>query len=264
MLIPVMMNGPASFRQMVRMLAHLSVLAALLAAPTQGEGGELEIIGGEVPPFSMLQENDPSGIAIDFTAEVVREAGFEMSFQILPWRRAMREVQKGPDRLLAGIARSPEREDDYAWVEPIIEARIAYVALRSAPTSPKVQRRARTCVHAGTPMEARLEADGDADVITADHEQHCLSYLLRGYVSQWLTETSLAFTLASMAGEPPDRLIIRKPLMTLEMYVAAKPTMPPDRMRRLQDAADDLKARGVLEDIVRRYLGFVPEGLVLP
>ncbi len=60
------------------------------------------------------------GRTADYFRDVVEAAGYEVELQVMPWTRAYDTTLKQPDVILLMIAKSPEREGLFHWVDIMV------------------------------------------------------------------------------------------------------------------------------------------------
>lgn len=75
------------------------------------------------PPFNMLVNEKISGLATELTEELFKRIKIPYEIIMLPWARAVNRTQKEPNTALYITARTPEREQLFKWVGPILKNR---------------------------------------------------------------------------------------------------------------------------------------------
>ncbi|WGL59750.1 transporter substrate-binding domain-containing protein [Pigmentibacter sp. JX0631] len=80
------------------------------------------------PPLNMLKNEKVTGLGTELLIELLKRANFSYNITVLPWARAMIQVQNEENSILYSVARTPEREDLYKWVGPIIKNRWVFIA----------------------------------------------------------------------------------------------------------------------------------------
>lgn len=104
-------------------LALLSSQAALAAEPLR------RFLTEPFPPYTFADE---AGRAAGPMADVLREAceqlGWRCSIEVLPWRRALNEAQRGEAHGLFTVSDTPERRAYFHVSVPVVDARYALFA----------------------------------------------------------------------------------------------------------------------------------------
>lgn len=91
---------------------------ALAAKPTLNFYTEIS------PPGNYLDE---SGILVGSSVEMIEElnriASYRVKSHVYPWTRAYQKVLKTPNSAIFSISRTPEREDSFHWVGPLLRVK---------------------------------------------------------------------------------------------------------------------------------------------
>ncbi len=85
-------------------------LALVLAAPfaAQAEAPkELKLVADVYCPYNCAAGAKPEGFLVDLTREVFEAKGFKVSYQVVPWTRALKMVREGQADIALG---SPPEE----------------------------------------------------------------------------------------------------------------------------------------------------------
>lgn len=84
----------------------------------------LQILTEEWPPFQYTDNGELKGKTVGLLTAILKEAGSELGpedVQVLPWARAYLKVQREPNTVLFSTTRTPERENLFKWVGPILK-----------------------------------------------------------------------------------------------------------------------------------------------
>ncbi len=113
---------------MKRFFVTLS-LAMLLSMPVRALAEKVVIAFAVWPPYTMMENGQPSGIDIEIARELCRRVGTESGFRELPWTRALNYLENGKADALLTPKQTEEREKFmYYPSEPIrIEKRVILV-----------------------------------------------------------------------------------------------------------------------------------------
>jgi len=101
----------------------LAGLACAGLAPALAAGRRLLLAATEYPPYygSGLARGGP---VAELSVLALRQAGYEVELQFLPWPRALQAGRDGTADALIGIWYSAEREHDFLFSDPMISNRI--------------------------------------------------------------------------------------------------------------------------------------------
>lgn len=61
-----------------------------------------------------------TGFTIEIVQEIQKRVGNKDRIQVVPWARGLDKINNNPNTLLFSMARTPEREDAYKWIGPIM------------------------------------------------------------------------------------------------------------------------------------------------
>ncbi len=79
----------------------------------------LKVYTEHLPPYNHLENGEFTGYSTDVLRAMLREAGIEAHFTLLPWGRAYLNASTEADSLLYTTTRTPERESYFEWIGPI-------------------------------------------------------------------------------------------------------------------------------------------------
>ncbi|NLV27131.1 MAG: transporter substrate-binding domain-containing protein [Methanomicrobiales archaeon] len=108
--------------------------STVLADDTQDTFKSLKFVTEEFPPFNYVENGTASGLMVDMITSISRKAGYELprnSITFLPWSDAYQTALKEPGTVIFSIAKTPEREELFSWLGPVISSDIALYSSRS-------------------------------------------------------------------------------------------------------------------------------------
>lgn len=109
----------------------LAVLPAAQAAPV-----ELQIAAESFPPFSYMQDGVARGLDWELVQAVLTKLGLRARLQVLPWKRAMLDIERGELDAVVGATRGDlnEREELLAFPdEPLYASHSRFYYRREQP-----------------------------------------------------------------------------------------------------------------------------------
>jgi len=107
--------------------ASISAIALIVAVNTV-QAQTIVFLTEENPPFNIAQGGKPAGISTDILNEMIKRAGVEARFEILPWDSAYRRAQAEKDTCLYSTARLENRERLFRWIGPVATNKWVLVA----------------------------------------------------------------------------------------------------------------------------------------
>ncbi|ATC96810.1 hypothetical protein PTUN_b0421 [Pseudoalteromonas tunicata] len=94
-------------------------LSLVLSMPSAAKSQSLTVAIDHSPPYSYFDDKGrPSGLIVDVFQEISRSFNYDFKFVECPWARCVKLVSEGQIDLLAGITKTAEREQIFAFIEP--------------------------------------------------------------------------------------------------------------------------------------------------
>ncbi|WP_213878711.1 transporter substrate-binding domain-containing protein [Pseudomonas sp. dw_358] len=227
----------------------LSAVACASSRPT------LDLYLLDAPPLTLLGQDGRYGIVGDATFKAAAMAGYDLHLVSLPWARAQRTVAAGEDQLIIPLSRTPDREDRYTWVAPIMTMDRAFFSLDKRVDSFEEARRTyhRIAVGMGSAQEIKLREEGfsNEQIYPLKIGENPAQMLLLGRVDAWFNGVPES---RHIWGEVSRRTLLMSPaLMTADLYLACSRRCAEPMVSRLRAALEALRANGTLEQIVEDY-----------
>ncbi|MEH6499535.1 MAG: transporter substrate-binding domain-containing protein [Pseudoalteromonas distincta] len=98
---------------LLTILLGLFACAKLLAAP-------VHIVSEEWPPFIYSQDGELKGADKEITEQVLSQLGYQVTWQLMPWRRVLHDVATGAADAILDIAPHADHQDAYLFTtEPL-------------------------------------------------------------------------------------------------------------------------------------------------
>jgi hypothetical protein len=107
------------------LLQYGLLLAGWLSASAQATE-TIELYLSEAPPLTFQYYHNGHGIAGDMALAAIINSGWLSSIPSTPWNRAQKTVAQGRNLLITPLLRTPEREDQYTWIAPIMSLERAF------------------------------------------------------------------------------------------------------------------------------------------
>ncbi len=222
----------------------------------------LVLLTENFPPYNMAadgknfaREENIQGIAADVVREMFKRAGIGYSMTLrFPWDRIYKLAMQNPDYGVFVTARLPEREQSFKWVGPIgpddwillarPDSKFKFDRLEQA-------RHLKIGAYKGDAIAETLGRQGLHPVI-ALRDQDNAQKLMDGEIDVWATGDPAGRYLARLEGVNNLKTVLR--FNSAELYLALNKAVPDEVVARLQQALDQLRAEGRVDDILNRYL----------
>lgn len=239
---------------------HLVLFALALLLPLPASAAGLTAYTEEWAPYNYTDDGEIRGIATDLLRAACDDAKIDCRIAVVPWARAYSNVLNNTNTLIYTIARTPSRENEFAWVGPLLP-RTTWIYGR-AELAPRVHeakdlsgRRIGVVRDDATGPDLIAAGVPASALIVDSSNEAVLRMYRRGMIDALIdTEIGMAWSLrkAAMPAGSVSRLV--KLSESGAYYFALNRNSDPQLVRSLQQAVDKLKRDGTLEAIKRKYL----------
>jgi len=113
----------------------LSALLVLCALPTQA-AETVQLVTTEYPPY-MGQALPHGGVIVEIAVEAFKRAGYTANVKFLPWARALDDGKEGRADGMVGIWHNAEREQWFAFSNPMPSNQIGFYKRSNSPITYK-------------------------------------------------------------------------------------------------------------------------------
>jgi len=211
-------------------------------------------------PYNFSQNGTPTGVATDLVREVFEEAGIPYQLSIQPWKRAYQNTLRTPETGLFVVNKTEARSQQFKWVGPLFESRVALYRLKSRQGI-VISRlldlnHYRTGVLASGSVYAFLKRFGIDDEHLDIHSyagQHLIKLFAERIDLVPGDELDLAYQVKGFERDF-NELEEAHFLYWGAYYLALNSTTPDSLVNQLQAALDKVVAEGTREQIIRRYI----------
>lgn len=115
----------------------LSVCAGIVQASSLDELGpedlrnaqNVTLLTEDYPPYNFTEADELRGVGADVVQAMANAIGYHKRMEALPWKRVMLRLEDEAEIGVFSMTRTPQREEMYAWVGPIVKARVGLYQL---------------------------------------------------------------------------------------------------------------------------------------
>jgi len=189
---------------------------------------------------------------------VLQESKLSYEFVMVPWARAINNLDNNENVIVYSMARSPEREDKYHWLGEIWPSKIFLYGLKKNFASPTVTmnelKNLRVGTARGSVASVRLKELGFTNIYTMK-SQNYLRLLERGRIDLFpFIDFSLTF-IAEREGFMPDEFIpvLALPQISKPLSIAMSKTTHPDIVLKLKQAYERTVQSGKYREIMEPF-----------
>ncbi len=241
-------------RQTRAYVRGIACVFALLGMAT-AQGGTLSLATESYPPFNFeTPEGGLDGISVRVMNQLLEETGIEAEIRLLPWSRAYAEAQSNPDTCVFSTTRTPQREELFEWVGPLVENQWHAYALEGSDVAAQSLddlHDYRVGGYRDDAVALYVEARG-IEIDTAPNDRLNARKLAADRIDVWVSGEHLAPWYARLEeiGELRSLFAFNDTVMSL----ACHPDTDRDRLDRLQAALDAMREDGRYAAIVSEVL----------
>ncbi len=213
----------------------------------------------EWPPYNYMAGDELKGISTEILNEICEHVKINCAIQMVPWLRAYKTVQETQNTLIYSIARTPQREKDFAWIGPILP-RTTWIygkaGMQASIHNFKDLASARIGMIRGEVSIDDLLAAGvpQSSILVLNSNTDVMRMMKLGKVDVLVnTEIGMAINLKNFSVPPETFTKLLKLSEGGSLYFAMNPQSDPALIDKLQTNIDKLKREGKIEAIVRNY-----------
>lgn len=231
-------------------------MAAALAVPSYARAtrAPMTVVYGAFPPFTIADPARP-GVVNEIAGEVLRMIGREPNFVPLEWAEAQARGRNDANTLVTPLSRTPAREPNYTWIFKVMDIESSLGSFgRTGPLDLDGARRlSRMGVVAQSLHEGFLRSQGLTNLVPVSLA-NAMDALISGEIEALYGPTLELRWHAHARGRSAD-LHVGPRLQVSEVFLATSRAATGVPVSEMRDAFSALESEGVVDRIVRRYIG---------
>ncbi len=237
-------------------LARRTLLIAPLATLSPAWATtELQWVAGDLPPFAWDAPGGGRGFAHDLALAMAERLGRPARVVYVPWARAVRMAQQGPNYGVFPLARTPDREAGFQWLVPLMTVRYGLYTLATESRLSLAELRAlRVGVLRGSPIIANLRSDGFTQIVEAKDYRDLLRLLRYRTLDVVYAGTPMLESAMDQYEQPRLLFALQATLGEATLYMAASLSLEASEAQRWVSAYRQLEKEGVVSRLRRRYI----------
>jgi len=219
---------------------------------------KLIFISNEILPFAALKDGKPTGFGPEIILEIMQRLGRSDAIEFDDWNIAYERVLKEPATVLMPPSRTPEREELFKWVGPLIPEKLVLVArkgsglvINSLEDAKKVRGIATVTGYAS---EKLLIQNGFTNLTSQRSSTQGADALKFGRVDLWLNSNITMKQVALDAHVDPDLFEPAFVVKEIPSYLAFSKSIPDEVVNKWQRSLDDMKRDGSWERIISKWV----------
>jgi polar amino acid transport system substrate-binding protein len=93
---------------------------------------QLSFVTTQIPSFASLKDGKPIGFAVEILREIMRRLDRTDGIEFGDWKSIYKRTLDEPNTVLLPPSRTPEREDKFKWVGPLIPEKLVLFARKDS------------------------------------------------------------------------------------------------------------------------------------
>lgn len=250
------------------MFARRTLLAMLVLVATAGPGRALPldstldlVTGNDFAPFT--GETLPQGgLLTEVVQRAFKAVGLSYEVRFMPWKRGYDGVVAGKFLATFPYVRTPEREAEVLYSDPMLEVRQLVYLHEQSPMqfrSPEDFKGRSICAPAGYALPAELTALAAAGELTRESPADlpaCVRMAASGRVDAFIIDEFTGQAAVTRAAAENDIRVAEQPYARVGQHLVVSRTNPeaPAVLAAFNTGLKKLKDSGTLDAIVKRHL----------
>lgn len=242
-------------------IAKYLVMVTMLCIANSATAAPLRLYTEEFFPYNYSLRNEVVGINADLLKQACQLANLECRFQSLPWLRAYELAQHHASSGVFSIVRTGKRERQFQWVGPLVSSSTYLYRLKSRPeVNPADIQQAKAfgiAVTHGDFFEQYLLSQGfvvDKNLLLVQSRLDAVPLFLAGKLDLLISSDQVIDGWLQPYGKSVADV---EPVLDIsyvgQNFLALNPEIPQKKVQALQQAVDQLRAQGFIEELFRQY-----------
>ncbi|MCW8916621.1 MAG: transporter substrate-binding domain-containing protein [Magnetovibrio sp.] len=239
---------------MSRIITSILVFLALFFPRITFAAEKLNLYISDIPGQTMRDRDNP-GMALALIRKITHRANRDLHEIFLPWSRAIVEMQKDENGMIAPFTRTHTREDNYQWIGELYELEFGFVSLDQSINDKEVAKNLNIVgVWRGSSMEEELIQDGFQNLHALVNDKQIIELFERQRFDAWygsLIELRAKFKGRKRIGE--RSIVFGPPVRKHPVWLASSSHMDSNTVNQLRAAMESLRSEGIIDEILRSY-----------
>lgn len=254
------MPGPTNDKSeclmgVLRQNPWIMLLMVLLAPQAVAQ---LQLFTEEAPPMAFTRDDELHGMSIDIVRMLIDRTGHDAQIRILPWTRAYHLAQRDADTAIFSTVRTPEREDRFQWVGPILEGSARFYSLKARNVQIDTLQQAAASGPLALPKQwysyEVLKTQGFDNLYGVPTARHMVTMLKRGRVQLIATDDMTLDAVLATDDLSREQVRAHLPFMQTAYYIAFSQQTDPSVVETWRQTLAEMRQDGSYEAIIRHWL----------
>jgi polar amino acid transport system substrate-binding protein len=242
-------------KQMICALLILGLITGVVGAQ------EITVVTEEFPPFSYTENGEITGASTEIVRATLAKAGIQANIRVYPWARAYWMASEQKNVLIYTLARTPEREELFKWIGPIVPPiRAALFKLKKRTdivlTSLDDAKQYDIGVvknDGGHQILLQYGFEDKKNLFPVTKGEQNIQKLLAERIDLFFSDSLFVMMKTKELGLPVEQIEEVFLAMEVENYMAFSEQTSDELVERVRTAFEQLKADGTVEAIIDTY-----------
>ncbi|MFO6423418.1 substrate-binding periplasmic protein [Motilimonas sp. KMU-193] len=207
---------------------------------------KIQFYSEHFPPFTIDDHGDIHGEAVDLVRKMMLILNHPDTIKVKPWARAYKHALRDPNSAIFLIARTPEREDKFKWVGPLMRDSVSlcqhkmdhnqYNDISQLPKDTKI------ALTRGFPEQAILTNMGFNQLHLSNSPSSTINMLLKRRVELITCSPRALWDLLVQNATPTDEVqVTGMKVYQVDLYIAFHHQTPDSTIEQWQRALEQSK-----------------------
>lgn len=232
------------------------------AATAAEQPSSLRLVTLEYPPYVEIKDDKPDGLSIWLVEALMRRLQQEHRIEVLPWKRALWQLETGAADAVFPVLKTPGRETKMVFMaEPLTNENVMLFSRRDEAiafdSELEFLRNKRVCVQQGFSIGLRADElfqTGWMERVNANHQSDCLRMLHMGVARFYLVDR---YAGAYVIQQSQYKHVVRpfgEPLEMTPVYLAwNKDSVDEHLITAANDAFEQMLESGEHQRLLQRF-----------
>jgi len=248
-------------------LKYLPIAFCLcLALSITGNAQTIRVVTEDMPNFQTVENGKViDGISAEIVELIFKEANLNPEFIVLPWLRAVREVEIKPNVFIISMMRTKERENKFNWVAKLYDV-TPTISILSKNTHIKLTNTEDlleykigiTRGHFGESYLKNIGMTEDKNLLLPIQYKHLWAMLFNGRVDGVFSDQLTAADEIMQLNKNPNEVVkvIDLPHKETSLYLATNLSTNPELISKIQEAYNRLENKGIIAKVQNKWKSF--------
>ena len=221
--------------------------------------GQLTILTENSPPGNFIGDDGKlKGVSVEIVQEIMSRLELDILIKVLPWARSYKRLQSEADIMLFSTTRTPQRENQFKWVGPLLELQWIFITRKDTDISITSLADAKSVRRIGTyredVREQYLKQQGFDNLHSTTDMSQLIKMLDKGRVDLVAVSNVGLAERCRQVGIPPEKFKTVFIIKRARLYMAFSMKTNDIIVQKWQNIYNDLAEEGFIQKANEKWL----------